>query len=219
MKKDDKILGIIYESIRFGDIVLIDEPDFGWDGIFESIPHNDLFLLESFEKIKDKEPFDDGVFDAYEIELKNGQKFQVTLSYNNAKRIRDISNKASLEAEHKNQMEIVSGYEPFLNIQDGEYVMMVEFKDSSGRHDDTGNVGIHALELFEMLKQSFIHSVQGGFADKLVGIMMRVDKNNPRRMNFYKTLLKRHISKDFPNIFVDPNTNSARGYDLLVATK
>jgi hypothetical protein len=70
-----------------------------------------------------------------------------------------------------------------------------------------------------MLKQSFIHSVQGGFADKLVGIMMRVDKNNPRRMNFYKTLLKRHISKDFPNIFVDPNTNSARGYDLLVATK
>lgn len=217
-KRDDQILGRLYESIISREIILIDEPDFDWDGIFESINRPELFLLESFEKITDSASFDGGFYDVYQIELRNGQKFEVTLSYNDAEHIRDLAKRATIEGERKNQKEIVSGYGSFVNMTDGEYVVMVEFKDAGGRHDDTGEVGIHAIELFEMLKQTFIHSSQR-VADHLVGIMMRVDNNNPRRMNFYRTLLRRYISKDFPNIFIDPNTNYLRGYDLLIAAK
>lgn len=218
MMKDNNNIRLIYESLQSEEIILKDEPEFSWNGIFESTNHDELFLLESFEKIVDKESFDSGFFDVYEIELRSGQKFTVTLSYNDSKHIRDLAKRAIIEAEKKNQMDIVSGYESFLEMEDNQYVVMIEFKDSGGRHNDTGEVGIHAIELFEMLKQSFLHSIQD-IGDNLIGIMMRVHKNNPKRMNFYKIILKRYLSEDFPNVFVDPNTNSLRNYDLLIAKK
>jgi hypothetical protein len=221
MKKDTEILKEIYHSIRTGDVYIIDEKSMEWDGVFplEDFSSLDMIFFESFEKIRDREKIDVGFLDTYEIELRNGSKFVVNFSYNDAKQIRDISKKAIIEAEHKNQPEIVAGYETFSDIKDGEYVVLIEFKDADGRHDDTGKVGIYAKELFEMLKQSYIHSVSTDMKDNLRGIMMRVDKNNPKRMNFYQILLKKYLAQSFPNIFVDPNSNNTANFDLLIAAR
>jgi len=178
-----------------------------------------MFLLESFVKVGDKVPFDQGFVDTYEIELRNGQKFEVNFSFNSGKHVRELAGKAIVEADHKNNLEVVGGYESFTDISDDEYVVMIEFKDSEGRHDDTGKVGIHAKELFEMLKRSYIHSMDSGIREKVRGIMMRVDKNNPKRMNFYMVIIKRYLGETFNNIFVDPYINANSNYDLLIAVK
>lgn len=218
-------MAALYESIRRNDFMVVDDSkidSFDWDNFFrdEYVGLYSSVLIESFEKIVDKQPIPVGVQDVYSIELRNGLKFVLNISYNDAEQIRSQSKAGITEADYKGRHDIVDGYETFKNIQDGQYVALLEFKDAKGGHGRTGEVGVSSQELFSMLKSGILDSfINGGMMDKLVGIMMLVDKNDPKRMRLYTKMLERGFKAHFPNIFVDDNIKSMANVDVLIASK
>lgn len=225
MKLDDYRLGLLYEQIREGDFFLIEDSQidkFDWDNYFSDnyVGIYSSFLIESYEKIKNLEPTPVGVLDQYKILLNNGMEFILNINYNNAEQIRKLSKGAIADASIKYRQDIIDGYIHFDNIKDDEYVALVEFQDSKGRHDSTGEVGAYSKEVFSMLTQSVTDSLASNNMHlKNVGIMMLVNKNEPKRLALYRKILERKLKHVYPVVFVDDNTKSGNDVTILIATK
>jgi hypothetical protein len=225
MKLDEYRLGLLYEQIVRGDFFLIEDyqiDKFDWDIYFSDdyVGIYSSFLIESYEKIKNLEPTPVGVLDQYKIFLNNGMEFVLNINYNNAEQIRKLSKWAIADATIKHRQDIVDGYVYFDNIKDDEYVALVEFQDSKGRHDSTGEVGVYSKEVFSMLTQAVTDSLASNNMHlKTVGIMMLVNKNEPKRLALYKKILEHKLKYVYPIVFVDNNTKSGNNVTILIATK
>lgn len=225
MKLDDYRLKLLYEGISKNDFFLIEDSEidnFDWDNYFldEYVGIYSSFLLENYNKIKDLEPIPVGLLDQYQIVLKSGLDFILNISYNNSEQIRKLSKGAIADASIKDRQDIIEGYSNFENIKDGQYVALIEFQDSKGRHNSTGEVGASSKEVFSMLTQAVTDSLSNNkMFSKTIGIMMLVNNNEPKRLALYKKILERKLKHIFPNVFVDENTKSANNVTILIASE
>lgn len=225
MKLDYHRLGLLYDAIRDNDFFLIDESciaEFDWDAYFldNYVGIYSTCLIESFEKTVNLNPIPVGLLDQYEITINNGMTFTLNINYNSAAQIKRLSQGAIADATIKNRSDIIEGYDHFKNIKDDQYVALIEFKDSKGRHESTGEVGVSSKELFSMLTQSVSDSLSNNdMHSKTVGIMMLVRNDEPRRLTLYKKILERKLSNTYPIVFVDDNTKSVNNVTILIATK
>lgn len=230
-KIDDYRLKLLYENLYKTDYLRLNEHqlnDFNWDEFFthDYVLGNPWVLLEDFQKISDKKPIESGFLDVYKLTLNNGLEFELNISYNNANEVRNSSKRRILDADHKRQRgvpnmeDIISGYERIKDIQDGQYVALLEFRDSQNRHSATGEVKETAHELFSMLHRAIMDGFfEGKMIDSLVGVIMLVNNSEPRRLSIYKRMLSRGFKDYFPHIFEDFHSLKERNITLLLATK
>lgn len=95
---------------------------------------------------------------------------------------------------------------------------MVMFSDQMGRTERTGDVKMSAKELFVSLKKAILHSWIKRGHEKVKSLIMRVDNNDIKRLNFYKLLIEKFLP-NFQNVFEDRTTEAKQGYILLIAAK
>jgi len=224
MNKDTKMLQNLYESIYSVDFLQIDESkirSFNWDKFFQSeymMNFNNMFLLEDFKFVKTK-PSLQGEEDVYEITLRNGKKFELFLNYIFPSSVKDYVFKFQEASSIKGRNDISANYEEyFSDLNPNDMIVIMQFKDSEERHELTGEVGGSTPELFATLRQAFMDSVKksknGG--NNLKAVVMRVSKNETRRLVVYRKLIERYLT-DFPNIFEDDFNEP--NYILLTATR
>jgi hypothetical protein len=222
---DDKNISKLYESIHKVDYFSVDEKNFNEEKFFsvdeDFINLNALdvysYILESFKQVKQNAPTDDGDEDVYEVVLHNGQLFTLHLNYTTTQKAKDFVRKKAVEAVYKNQNVIAQDYNNlFQDFKDDETVCVIMFKDEQGKFEQTGKVGISAKELFITLKNAILDSWSKRDRKNIRAVMMRVNKTEPKRLNFYKMLLKKFLT-DYKNIIVD---NISEGSNiLLIASK
>jgi hypothetical protein len=69
---------------------------------------------------------------------------------------------------------------------------------------------------------SFLYSIKGRNYNNLRGIVMRVSNKEKRRIGIYQMMIKRYLSKDFPNVFIDDYSEKDGdngGFTLIYATR
>jgi hypothetical protein len=216
---DDKKIQRLYESIRKSDYFLIDGKDFDWnefnkiDEGFLDLSTLDLhgYLLESFEKIQTNSNND-----TYEIKLHNGLLFFVTITYVEGKKARELFDKKRMEALLSRDLELAQNYKEKLStIKDGEEACVVVFKDQKGRIDRTGEVNLSSKELFITLKNALIDSWASRKALPSEIVVLRVAKNDPKRLDFYKFLFSKFLPHS--DMLVDSVTEAE--YSILYAIR
>jgi len=225
MKIDDKTISKLYQAIHKVDYFSVDEKNFNEDKFF-SVEEDfvDLsageiysYLLESFKQVKQNTPTDDGNEDVYEVILHNGQLFTLHLNYVNPKQTKDYVRRKAINAEIKKQNVVAQDYNNlFKDLQKDDTICVVMFKDEQGKFEQTGKVGISAKELFITLKNAILDSWSKRDYKHIKAIMMRVNKAEPKRLDFYKLLLRKFLP-EFKNTIVD----NVSEYDniLLIASK
>lgn len=225
MKIDDKTISKLYKAIHKIDYFSIDEKDFDEDKFFsvekdfQNLNALDIYsyILESFKRVKQNSPTDDGQEDVYEVVLHNGQLFTLHLNYIEPKQSKDFIKRKVVNAEHKQQNNLVQGYSKlFEDLKPEEIICVIMFKDEQGKFEQTGKVGISAKELFITLKNAILDSWSKRDSKNIRAIVMRVNKAEPKRLDFYKFLLNKFLSV-YKNIIVDNTTE----YDniLLIASR
>lgn len=223
--KDDKTISELYKAIHEVDYFFVEEKDFDEDKFFSvdkdfvdlSVGEIYSYILESFKEVKHKSPTDDGDEDVYEVVLHNGQLFTLHLNYVNPKQAKDYVRRKAVNAEIKKQNIIAQDYNNlFKDLKDNETICVVMFRDEQGKFEQTGKVGISAKELFITLKNAILDSWSKRDSKNVTAIMMRVNKTEPKRLEFYKLLLRKFLP-EFKNIIVD----NISEYDniLLIASK
>lgn len=220
MKRDDIILKQLYEDIYKGDYLRSESDEFDWES-FRLNPNSgsmSVSLLESFEKIGQNKTRD-GEEDVFEITLKDGLVFYLHMNYVNSDTTKRLVDTNSISADKKGRNDIAELYDKFfVGDQYGE-VCFIQFKDSDGRHRQTGEVGISAIELFATLRTAIIDSYSNRNFDNLKALIMRVDNNEHKRVVLYTNLLKRYMKDRFPNVFVDDFSEKDNNMTLVIAAK
>lgn len=223
--KDDKRISELYKAIHRVDYFTVDEKDFNEDKFFsveedfQNLNTLDIYsyILESFKQVRQNTLTDDGNEDVYEVVLHNGLLFTLHLNYINPRQAKDFVKRKAINAEIKNQNVIAQDYNNlFKDLKNNETICVVMFKDEQGKFEQTGRVGISAKELFITLKNAILDSWSKRDNKNIRAIMMRVNKSEPKRLEFYKLLLRKFLT-EFKNIVVD----NVSEYDniLLVASK
>jgi hypothetical protein len=222
---DDKTISKLYESIYNVDYFSVNEEDFDENKFFsvneDFINLNALdvysYILESFKQVKQNVPTDDGNEDVYEVILHNGQLFTLHLNYTTTQKAKDFAKKKAIEAVYKNQNVIAHDYNDlFQNFKSNETICVIMFKDEKGKFEQTGMVGISAKELFITLKNAILDSWSKKDSKNIKAVMMRVDKTEPKRLEFYKMLLNKFLPA-YKNIIVDNISESSN--IVLIASK
>jgi len=222
---DDKTISKLYESIYNVDYFSVNEEDFDENKFFsvneDFINLNALdvysYILESFKQVKQNVPTDDGNEDVYEVILHNGQLFTLHLNYTTTQKAKDFAKKKAIEAVYKNQNVIAHDYNDlFQNFKSNETICVIMFKDEKGKFEQTGRVGISAKELFITLKNAILDSWSKNDSKNIKAVMMRVDKTEPKRLEFYKILLNKFLPA-YKNIIVDNISESSN--IVLIASK
>jgi hypothetical protein len=220
---DLRKIGEIIENMQYEDYLLINESMvnfYDWNKFFEhsSMMIGGIGILEEFEKIKSDSPTTHGTEDVFLITLRNGQKFESILNYWTPHNTKDYMSKKDAVVSVKGQPIDVENYSYILNnIQPTEYMVVLQFKDASGRHEVTNNVGPSAHELFISVKDSYMFSMHEHDYNNCFGIIMRINNIEYRRVGLYKMMLNRYMKNKFPRVFEDKV--SEEGYTLLIATK
>lgn len=223
--KDSKTISKLYEAIHKVDYFSVDEKDFDENKFFsieedfQNLNTLDIYsyLLESFKQVKQNALTDDGEEDVYEVVLFNGQLFTLHLNYVDPRQAKDYIKRKAVNAEIKNQNVIAQDYQNlFKDLKDSETICVVMFKDEQGKFEQTGKVGISAKELFITLKNAILDSWSKRDSKNIRAIMMRVNKAELKRLEFYKLLLKKFLV-EYKNIIVD--NISEDGNILLIAFK
>jgi hypothetical protein len=218
---DNKTISKLYESIHKVDYFSVDEKDFDENKFFsideDFINLNALdiysYILESFKQVKHNVPTDDGEEDVYEVILHNGQLFTLHLNYTTTNNAKDFVKKKAIEAVYKNQNVVAQDYNNlFQNFKNDEIICVIMFKDEQGKFEQTGKVGISAKELFITLKNAILDSWSKRDSKNIKAVMMRVDKAEPKRSEFYKMLLNKFLPA-YKNVIVD---NISEGSNILL---
>ena len=228
MKLDDRNLSVIYDDINYKDYLTIDESEldnYNWDSFFN---HSNcgifgVILLEEFGKLQSMVTRL-GTEDIYEVTLRNMQKFKLILNFwNPINTDKAIEQKIAMVKPEmrKEDPEIHSKYVDFkAGLNPGEYMCLIQFKDDDGNHNITGNVGASAHELFVTLQNAILDSFGPHYkSGNLAGIVMRVDKREPRRLTLYRKLIEKYMNDRFPNIFIDDKTENDQNMLFLIATR
>ena len=222
---DDKTISKLYESIYNVDYFSVNEEDFDENKFFsvneDFINLNALdvysYILESFKQVKQNVPTDDGNEDVYEVILHNGQLFTLHLNYTTTQKAKDFVKKKAIEAVYKNQNVVAHDYNDLLqDFKNDETICVIMFKDEKGKFEQTGRVGISAKELFITLKNAILDSWSKKDSKNIKAVMMRVDKTEPKRLEFYKMLLNKFLPA-YKNIIVDNISESSN--IVLIASK
>jgi len=226
MIKDDERIAILYENLHKIDYLKLDESQaksYNWHDLF----HNKLMtihsslVLEDFEKIEDQKTTDDGDEDVYKITLKNGSIFDLIISYSKPSSSDRAIKQKIIYTSHQSKASnnISSDYEKYFeNMSPDEFIVLLLFSDSKGRHNITGEVGASTVELFNALRSGIMDSFWShNRYPKLKSIMMRVSKQESRRMELYKAFAKRYLPDYANNMFVDGLSEG--DYDLLVMVR
>ena len=222
--KDNETISKLYENIRKVDYFLVDEKDFdekkffSIDGSFANLGALDVYsyILESFKQVKQNSPTNDGDEDVYEVVLHNGQLFMLRLNYVNPRQAKDYVKRKAINAELKKQNTILQNYNNlFKDFKDEETICVLMFRDEQDELNLTGKVGISAKELFVTFKNAIIDSWSKRNSKNIKAIMMRVNKAEPKRLEFYKLLLNKFLP-EFKNVIVD---NISEPAILLIASK
>lgn len=220
---DNEKIQKLYESIRKVDYFELDEKDFDFDKFmqiedgFMDYNGGDLYgyLLEGFEEVESN----DENRDAYLVTLHNGLKFHLHLNYLSPSKTKEFVATKKTSAEQKGDNELSGEYvKSFSNLKEDDIICMVMFADEKGRTDRTGEVKMNGKELFITLKKGILFSWHKRGMDKIKALVMRVDKNDIKRLNFYKLLINKYMP-NFPNIFEDRITEIKEGNILLITTK
>lgn len=227
---DDIRLKLLYENLYNTDFLRLNDgqcAEFNWEKFFthDYVLANPWVLLEEFEKLDDLKAIEVGLLDTYKLTLRNGLEFILNISYNDANSVRNSSAVRILDMTHKigrgipNLEHIVDGYERIKNIEDGQYIALLEFKDSKDRHDVTGEVKETAHELFSMLHRAIMDSFfENNMINKLVGVTMMVNNSESRRLTLYDRMLRRGFKNYFPYVFKDHHSLSPKEITILIAT-
>jgi hypothetical protein len=222
--KDNETISKLYENIRKVDYFLVDEKEFdekkffSIDGSFANLGALDVYsyILESFKQVKQNSPTNDGDEDVYEVVLHNGQLFTLRLNYVNPRQAKDYVKRKAINAELKKQNTIAQNYNNlFKDFKDDETICVIMFRDQQDELNLTGKVGISAKELFVTFKNAIIDSWSKRNSKNIKAIMMRVNKAEPKRLEFYKLLLNKFLP-EFKNVIVD---NISEPAILLIASK
>lgn len=227
LEKDDAKIADIYDDILFEDFLYINESDaesYDWDLFFE---HRYLgmlsrVVLESFDVNYTDKPTPDGTEDLYTVTLPDGKTFHLVIDYTNPRKTNDVMSERIISLQHKENTRIVGDlYEKFFNnLQPNEEVALIQFKDSEGRHNLTGDVGANSFQLFSSLKAGIIDSFwRNNRISNLRGFIIRVDNKEIRRLKLYQKLVDKFMNNEFPNMFVDDVTEKGVGMTLLVVAK
>lgn len=222
--KDDKTISKLYEAIHKVDYFSVDEKEFDEDKFFnveEDFQNlNALniysYILESFKLVKQNSPTNDGNEDVYEVVLHNGQLFTLHLNYVNPNQIKDFVKRKVVSAEMKKLNTMVQDYSNLLKeLKDNETFCIIMFRDEQDQLEQTGKVGISAKELFITLKNAILDSWSKRDSKNIKGVIMRVNKSEPKRLEFYKLLLNKFLP-EFKNIIID---NVSEPAILLIASR
>lgn len=208
---ENKNISKLYESIYKVDYFSVDEKDFDEYKFFnleEGFANlNSLniyeYILESFKQIKHNLSTGSGEEDVYEIVLHNGLLFTLHLDYIKPYQSKDTIHRKAINAEHKQQNTLAKEYYNLYNeFENDEVVCIIMFKDEKSRFEQTGEAGMTAKELFVTLKNAIEDSWSKRNFKKIKTILMRVNKTEPKRLEFYKLLLKKFLPA-YKNIIVD----------------
>jgi len=95
----------------------------------------------------------------------------------------------------------------------------VSFKDSKGRQNTTGEVGLSAKGLFSGLKAALMDSLWGTSQNHkhLVAICIKVDGGDPSRISLFHKLMSRFLNETYPTIIMD--YQSDKPYISIIAVK
>jgi hypothetical protein len=220
-------LSNLYEQVLFRDFLIIEESEvnsYNWDLFFE---HKYLgilsrVVLESFNPVYVDKQTDEGTEDLYSITLPNGKIFQLVIDYTNPRKTKDIFSSRIISLQHKENTRIIGDlYEKyFSDLLSNEEVALIQFKDSSGRHNLTGDVGINSFQLFSSLKEGILDSFwRHNRISNLRGFIIRIDNREIRLLKLYQKLISKFLNVQFPHMFVDDITEKDVGMTLLVVTK
>jgi hypothetical protein len=225
MKKDNNVISNLYRAIHEVDYFAVDIKDFDEDRFFSlnedfaNLGALDVYsyILESFKQVKHNAPTDDGEEDVYEVVLHNGQLFTLHLNYAEPRQAKDYIKRKALNAVYKNQNTLAQNYNNILqDLKPEETICVIMFRDEQGKFEQTGKVGISAKELFITLKNALLDSWSKRDSTNIKAVMMRVSKAEPKRLEFYKLLLKKFLT-DYKNTIVDNISEDSN--ILLVASK
>jgi len=218
MNDDVNHLRLLYEKNRLINLNLVEDVDkyieysYGlYQLIIESISPKEINKIEI-----------SGVSDSYEVKTKSNKTFDVLLSYWNYSNAIDNSNKKEIFAYHKNDKITGDLYKKIKSVftNSNDYLCMILFKDSLGRTNITGEVGVEIYELFlgiqDAVKDSFI--IQKKLQNIKV-ICIRVSKSEPKRISLYKRLISKNIGNIFPYSYIDKTTEADKNMDVLIFTR
>jgi len=218
MNKDVNNIRLLYEKNRIlilNDIEDIDKYikySYGlYPLIIESVLPKEINKIEKC-----------GISDSYEVKTKSDKEFDVLLSYWNIANAIDNSNKKEILAYHKNDNITGDLYKNLKTLftDNNDYLCMILFKDSLGRTNITGEVGVEIYELFlgiqDAIKDSFI--IQKRLENVKV-ICIRVSKSESKRISIYKKLIIKNIGDIFPYSYIDKTTESDKNMDVLIFTR
>jgi hypothetical protein len=171
-------------------------------------------LIESFEKVETRVS-SIGEEEVFSVILTNGLRFKVYMNYINPDKSREFSEKNRINASYKSRNDIANLYET--HFRDfNKKICVIQFKDSQDRHTQTGEVGLSAIELFSVLRNAILESIQSAKYQDVGCLIVRADKKEPRRTQLYKKLFEKHLSSSFLNIFVDGVSDADIGYNLVI---
>ena len=224
---DDRLLTEIYKNLELDDFLKIDESiveNYDWELFFEHrhLGICSLMVLESFTPAYKNKQISDGFEDVYEITIENDKKFTLVIDYSTPSKTKDTIETRILTLNHKEHTKTLGGlYEKyFKDLKDDENVAIIQFKDAQGRHNMTGDVGASSFQLFSSLKEGISDSFwTDDRMSKLRGFIFRVDNKEMRRLKLYEKLVQKFLRLEFPNIFIDTESENRVGMTLLVVTK
>jgi len=208
---DNKTISKLYESIHKVDYFSVDEKDFdgykffGLEEGFANLCSLNVYeyILESFKQVKHNVQTSSGEEDVYEVVLHNGLLFTLHLDYIKPYQAKDTIHRKAINAEHKLQNTLAKEYYNLYNeFKNDDIVCVIMFKDEKGRFIQTGEAGMTAKELFVTLKNAIEDSWSKRDFKKIKTILMRVNKTEPKRLEFYKLLLKKFLPA-YKNLIVD----------------
>lgn len=217
----------LYESMKYTDYLYIDESEtenYDWDAVFNrsDMICDGAMLLEDVDKIQDNLKTEFGTEDIYQITTKSGKTFKVLLNYWSPEYSKESSKIREAQTD-KYRKDLLDKYSVLSNeLGPSEYVCLIQFLDSDGRYDTTGNVGTESHDVFASVRMSFLYSMRGRNHSNLRGIVMRVSNKEKRRIGIYQMMIKRYLSKDYPNVFIDDYSEKDGedgGFTLLYATR
>lgn len=226
-EKDDAKMADLYDNILFEDFLTVGESaadNYNWDLFFE---HRYLgmlsrVVLESFDIDYVDRLTADGTEDSYTVTLPDGKIFQLIIDYTAPNKTQDVIGERIITLQHKENTRIIGDlYEKYFeNLKPNEEVALIQFKDSEGRHNLTGDVGVNSFQLFSSLKAGILDSFwRNNKISNLRGFIIRVDNREIRRLKLYQKLVDKFMKDEFPNMFVDDISEKSLGMTLLVVVK
>lgn len=220
---DNEKITKLYESISRTDYFELNEKDFDFDKFITvekefldySFPDVHSYLLEDFKEVESN----DKNKDSYLVKLHNGLQFNLHLRYFSSSDAREFVDIKKTSAEIKGDNQLNKDYvKSFSDLKEDQLICLVMFTDQEERTDRTGEVKTSAKELFYTLKKGILHSWSKRGQEKIKSLIMRVNKNDSKRLEFYKLLIQKFLP-NFPNVFEDRTTEIKEGNILLIASK